>query len=150
MNLTTELDVIWAECWGLKGAKWRIWSEVCIEAVEKAGWQQCGYFRPWYAVMQTLSALKTYFQLICFPSSREFLGKREPYQNFLSSLITKSLISQWFLTYHTGIFPWRATLGGSPVNNRWDVIAAGLDFRSLSLESGLHYRNINVIKEIWT
>ena len=91
MNLTTELDVIWAECWGLKGAKWRIWSEVCIEAVEKAGWQQCGYFRLWYAVMQTLSALKTYyiFSSFVFPavensSRRENHTKTSYYHSLLS------------------------------------------------------------------
>ena len=106
MYLTAELHVFWAKCWGLKEAEWRIWSEVCIEAVERPGWQQCGYFRPWYVVMQTFTALKTYFQLISFPSRRELFEKREPYQNFLSSLIIKSLHkSLVFFLLSYGKFP---------------------------------------------
>ena len=127
MYLTAELHVFWAKCWGLKEAEWRIWSEVCIEAVERPGWQQCGYFRPWYVVMQTFTALKTYFQLISFPSRRELFEKREPYQNFLSSLIIKSLHKSLVFTIIREFSPDLMTLGGSPVNNKgWNVIAAGL------------------------
>ena len=68
-------------------------------------------------------------------------------ENHTKTSYHHSLLSHWFWAYHTGIYPRLMMLGGSPVNNQgWNVIAAGLDFRRRSLESGLHYRNINFIK----
>ena len=85
-----------------------------------------------------------YFQLAVDNSSRRENQTKTSYHHSLLS----HYVSYWFqFSVSYGNLPMTDDAWGSPVNNKgWNVIPVELDYRRRSLESGLHYRNINVIK----
>lgn len=144
MYLTAELDMIWAERWGLKGGEWRIWSEVCIEAIDRAGWQRVSISALGMWSCTLLQPSKHIFSSFVFPAVENSLRR----ENHTKTSYHHSLLSHWFLAYHTGIFPWPMTLGGlSRKQQRVKRHCSWARFpQPLSLGSWLHYRNISVRK----